>query len=161
MRTTDKFVFFWGWQDLYSNFYYSPFKHQGRYFDWSEQGVMYRKAMLFGAKGVAEQIMQATSPMNCKSLGRSREIPFDQKVWEENRERIYKEVLLDKFSDAFLKHELLSTGDRILVEASPTDDIWGIKLHENHKDAENPAKWKGLNLLGKVLMEVRSELKEE
>src|SRR5690606_14540266 len=109
MRTTDKFVFFWGNQDPYSNFYHKPFEHDNIRFDWSEQAVMYRKAMLFGAKWVAVEILKATSPMQCKSLGRSREIPFNENIWRKNRERIYKEVLLDKFSDPELKKILLDT----------------------------------------------------
>jgi ribA/ribD-fused uncharacterized protein len=160
MRTTDEFVFFWGNQDIYSNFYPETFVHDEIRFDWAEQAVMYRKAMLFGAKDVAREILMATSAMQCKSLGRSRRIPFDENVWRRNRERIYREVLMDKFSLPHLKKQLLATGNRRMVEASPTDTIWGIGLHENHKDAENPTKWRGSNLLGKVLTQVRENLKE-
>lgn len=160
MRFTDKFVFFWGSQDVFSNFYYAPFKHKGLLFEWSEQAVMYRKAKLFGANKIAEQILKAQTPKDCKDLGRSRQIKFDEDIWVENRERIYKEVLLDKFSsNEIIKAQLMYTMSKILVEASPYDKIWGIGLAEDHKDAENPDKWKGLNLLGKVLMEVREELK--
>ena len=159
MRQTDKFIFFWGNQDVYSNFHYSPFKHQGILFKWSEQAVMYRKAKLFGADKIAEQILKAQTPKQCKDLGRSRQIPFDEDVWYENREVIYKEVLLDKFSNPSLKKQILATEGKTLVEASPFDDIWGIKLSADHPHAEIPSKWKGLNLLGKVLMEVREELK--
>lgn len=158
MRVTEKFVFFWGKDDVYSNFYYMPFKHQGILFKWSEQAVMYRKAMLFGAEKIAKQILLAQTPQKCKDLGRSREIPFEQSVWNENRERIYKEVLLDKFSYDKTEKAILSTGSRIIVEASPFDDIWGIKMGAYHPEVEDPSKWKGLNLLGKVLMEVRDEI---
>ena len=161
MRTTDKFVFFWGNNDIYSNFLYSPFKHNGIVFKWSEQAIMYRKAMLFGAKDVAQSIVKAQTPKACKDLGRSRKIPFDNLVWDNKKMNIFKEVLLDKFSNPKLKQQLLATGDRILVEASPFDKIWGIGLDENHPDVENPSKWKGENLLGKVLMEVRDELKQK
>lgn len=157
MRTTDKFVFFWGKQDIYSNFLHKPFKHQGKLFKWSEQAIMYRKAKHFGAMNVAGRILSAKSPDECKKLGRSI-VEFVDTEWVIVRELIYKEVLLDKFSDPYLKKQLLDTGDRVLVEASPFDAIWGIKMAHDHPDAENPAKWRGLNLLGKVLMEVRSEL---
>lgn len=159
MRVTDNFVFFWGKQDIYSNFYFAPFKHQDKLFKWSEQAVMYRKAKHFGAMNIAGKILMATSPDQCKKLGRSRDIPFVQEEWEKVREQIYKEVLVDKFSNPHMKHKLLSTGEKTLVEASPFDEIWGIKLAHDHPDAENPKKWRGLNLLGKVLMEVREELK--
>ena len=58
-----------------------------------------------------------------------------------------------------LKAFLQSTGDQILVEASPEDKIWGIGLYDNHPDARTPAEWRGLNLLGFALMEVREGLK--
>lgn len=158
MRETDKFVFFWGNDDIYSNFYYSPFKHQGILFKWSEQAIMYRKAKFFGADAIANQILKAQTPKQCKDLGRSRAIPFNETTWVAVRELIYKEVLLDKFSNPHLKSKLLETGDKLLVEASPFDKIWGIGLAEDHPHAENPSKWRGLNLLGKVLMVVRNNL---
>lgn len=120
MKQTDKFVFFWGKYDAFSNFYHSPFEHQGILFRWSEQAVMYRKAMLFGAPHIANRILNADNPKRCKELGRSRQIPFDEEIWIKNRERIYKEVLLDKFtSSEILRHQLLYTMDKTLAEASP------------------------------------------
>jgi len=66
-----------------------------------------------------------------------------------------------KFSQhADLKEFLLNTGDRVIVEASPYDRIWGIGMATTDANAENPARWKGLNLLGFALMEVRERLKE-
>lgn len=53
-----------------------------------------------------------------------------------------------------------STGDKILAEASPYDTIWGIGLEASHPDVTCPEKWKGKNLLGKNLMQVRTELRE-
>ena len=57
-----------------------------------------------------------------------------------------------------LKDFLLSTADKIIVEASPVDPVWGIGLAKDHDDASLPDKWRGLNLLGFALMEVRDEL---
>lgn len=57
-----------------------------------------------------------------------------------------------------LKKKLLNTKDKVLFEASKYDKIWGIGY--NTKIAYKIDKEKyGLNLLGKVLMEVREELK--
>lgn len=161
MRVTGKYVFFWKADDIYSNFYYSPFVHEGIIFKWSEQAVMYRKAMLFGAKGIAKRILKASHPNECKQLGRSRDIPFENNVWDKNKERIYREVLYDKFQLPPLKKEMLETGDRMFVEASPYDKIWGIGMRENHPDVTDPTKWRGLNLLGKVLDDVKKQIKEE
>lgn len=50
------------------------------------------------------------------------------------------------------------TADRVLVEASPVDAIWGIGLAASDPLAAEPATWQGLNLLGFALMEVRRRL---
>ncbi len=53
---------------------------------------------------------------------------------------------------------LLSMPDRVIVEASPVGPIWGIGLKENDEDAQVPPLWRGQNLLGFALMEVRDFL---
>lgn len=55
---------------------------------------------------------------------------------------------------------LLSTKQKILVEASPVDKIWGIGLAENTSNIDNPLTWRGKNLLGFALMAVRQQLHE-
>ena len=60
-----------------------------------------------------------------------------------------------------LKKFLLETGDKILVEASPTDKIWGIGMDQKNPDIYNPNNWKGLNLLGFSLMHVRDIIKQK
>ena len=54
---------------------------------------------------------------------------------------------------------MLSTGDRIFVEASPLDNIWGIGLEENAEGIEDPSYWLGLNLLGQALNLVKNKIK--
>lgn len=51
-----------------------------------------------------------------------------------------------------------TTKHRILVEASPRNRIWGIGMGKANPDAENPMKWRGRNLLGFALTEVRDQL---
>jgi ribA/ribD-fused uncharacterized protein len=58
-----------------------------------------------------------------------------------------------------LRERLLETGERELIEASPSDRIWGIGFGKNNAEA-NKERW-GLNLLGKALMRVRERLREE
>ncbi|MGN6416091.1 MAG: NADAR domain-containing protein [Pseudobacter sp.] len=57
-----------------------------------------------------------------------------------------------------LRDFLLSTGSRILVEASPVDQIWGIGMAQDHKEIADPHAWRGPNLLGFALMETRGYL---
>jgi ribA/ribD-fused uncharacterized protein len=56
-----------------------------------------------------------------------------------------------------MKEFLLGTGDEVIVEASPFDKIWGIGIKTYETD---PLKWKGTNLLGFALMEVRDFLEK-
>lgn len=72
----------------------------------------------------------------------------------------YPEIERYSFSQNMeLKAFLLSTGDAILAEASPYDGIWGIRMQADAPDIVNPLKWRGQNLLGFALMEVRDELR--
>lgn len=59
---------------------------------------------------------------------------------------------------AELKRQLLATGDKLLVEASPYDRIWGVGFGAANAD-QNRANW-GLNLLGKALMRVRLRIRQ-
>lgn len=87
---------------------------------------------------------------------------FDQAVWERERSGIVVEGSVHKFGqDDRLRGYLLGTGDRVLVEASPMDRIWGIGLAADDERAQDPARWRGLNLLGFALMEARERLRAE
>ena len=60
---------------------------------------------------------------------------------------------------AELRAKLLATGDRILAEASPRDNIWGIGMSAEAAK-QNRREW-GQNLLGKALMDIRGLLRHE
>ena len=120
---------------------------------------MYHKAILFDDPELAEKVLNASNPALVKKLGR-RVQNFDPKKWEAHRLEIVRRGNLLKFTqNPVLKHHLLATGDKTLVEASPFDKIWGIGKRES-KAIEAKASW-GLNLLGEALMQVRKQLKEE
>jgi len=120
---------------------------------------MHAKALLFGDEAIAQAILDTSSPRKIRSLGRNVQ-NFSDKVWKRHREQIVYENNVAKFQqNESMRAVLLATGDRVLVEASPSDSIWGIGLHE--RDAvQCPAnQWPGLNLLGKALMRVRDTLR--
>ncbi|MDO5041832.1 MAG: NADAR family protein [Peptoniphilus sp.] len=124
-----------------------------------EQYMMAGKAALFGDYEIYEQILQCSSPKKIKSLGRKVR-GFDQKVWNKFKYSIVLNGNWCKFSqNRDLQDYLLSTGDSVLVEASPYDNVWGIRLSVDSPEAQNPMKWRGQNLLGFALMEVRDELR--
>ncbi|WP_255594451.1 NADAR family protein [Pontibacter sp. HSC-14F20] len=117
------------------------------------------KAKLFKDKETEEKIINATTPGHAKDLGRQVK-NFDNQKWLDNRYDIVRAGAYHKFNaHEYMKKYLLSTADRILAEASPVDNIWGIGMPKGHPDAENPIKWEGENLLGFALMDVREEMK--
>ncbi len=115
--------------------------------------------MLFEDYDTADQIMKTPNPADQKTLGRTVK-QFDLKTWNTHQADIARDALKAKFTqDTKLKEVLLGTRNKTLAEASPPwETTWGIGLHLHDPDITNKDKWKGKNLLGKVLMEVRSSL---
>ena len=65
-----------------------------------------------------------------------------------------------KFSqDKLLARALFATEDKLLVAASPVDKIWGVGMDAKTASRSSKREWKGLNLLGKALMETRQILR--
>ncbi|MFD2352846.1 NADAR family protein [Nonomuraea ferruginea] len=120
--------------------------------------MMAHKALLFGDEVAAEKILAAAHPGEAKKLGRAVG-GFDEETWAAHRYEIVVRGNLAKFGQhAELKEFLLTTGGRVLVEASPLDRVWGIGLAADDPAAASPATWRGLNLLGFALMDVRDAL---
>jgi len=160
MKKTGNFTFFFTKQDMFSNWYERPFVVKGQTFVTGEQFMMYSKAMLFNDAEVAKKILLTSDPAEQKKLGRQVK-GFVQDTWDERCVKILSAGLFHKFNQhADLKKALLETGNTILVEASPYDRIWGIGLSANDPRALNPKEWLGMNLLGKVLTNVRERLRE-
>ena len=123
-----------------------------------EQYMMAGKAQLFGDEERRKEILACSDPKQIKALGRKVR-GFDQVVWDKFKYAIVLNGNWCKFSqNRELREFLLSTGDSVLVEASPYDRIWGIQLSADTPEAQNPFRWRGENLLGFALMEVRDEL---
>jgi len=167
-KQENKYLFFWGHQPnkdgsisktCFSQWWLSSFDVDGITYKTAEHWMMAKKALLFNDKEIFEKIIQTKSPAEAKKLGREVKNYVDT-VWLANRFEIVKEGNLYKFGqNKDLKEFLLNTNERILVEASPVDPIWGIGMAADHKEVNNPEKWQGLNLLGFALMEVRDELR--
>lgn len=124
-----------------------------------EQFMMAKKAELFGDEEIHRQILQCKNPKEIKALGRKVK-NFDEKVWEEAKYPIVLNGNYFKFTqNPGLKDFLLSTGESVIVEASPFDAVWGVKMGQKDDNILNPMKWRGKNLLGFALMEVRDEIR--
>jgi ribA/ribD-fused uncharacterized protein len=125
----------------------------------AEHFMMAGKARLFGDEETASAIVAAAHPKQAKDLGRLVR-GFDEEKWAAARFDIVVQGNLAKFGqNPELREFLLGTGERVLVEASPVDRIWGIGLAADDERAEQPEMWQGLNLLGFALMEVRDTLR--
>ena len=135
-----------------------PFAVNGIIYRTAEHFMMAEKARLFGDADACARILLAASPAEAKKLGRQVK-GFSDEAWLAARWDIVVRSNEAKFSQhADLRNFLLRTGDSILVEASPFDQIWGIGMAATQANAEDPKQWKGLNLLGFALMEVRRRL---
>ena len=160
-ETPPEFLFFWSHNTdtgYLSNWYKSSFSIDGIDFTTVEKYMMYSKAKLMGDEEIAKEILRINDPAKIKKLGRKVK-NWDEDRWVNNRERIVSEALFGKFSqNEELKKKLLKTKGSILVEAAPNDKIWGIGMRSTNKNATQPEKWKGLNLLGKCLMATRDKL---
>ena len=144
----------------FSQWHPSVFTDGGKKFTTAEQYMMAQKAIVFNDKQTLKSIMRTESPMEIKKLGRAV-ANYDEAVWDKLRYPIVKTGSMLKFNqNQRLKNLLLNTGDKILAEASPNDNVWGIGMIEADENASNPRLWKGSNLLGFALMEVRDELKK-
>lgn len=121
--------------------------------------MMEQKALLFKDIETAEKVLMADNPGKAKALGRCIN-NFDQELWDNRKTDIVVQGNIQQFSQNLELHEfLVNTGQRVLVEASPVDKIWGAGLAINDPLINDPKNWKGLNLLGFSLMEVRKQLR--
>ena len=155
MKVTDKHVLFWG--SNFSNFAKAKFIALDKQFYTSEQYFMYMKAMTFNDKETAELILKAKDPKVAKKLGR-RVKNYNDEVWNEKRYGFMYDAIKLKFdNNPELKKELLSYPNLTFVEASPYDTIWGIGMLEDDPNADDESMWKGTNLLGKALTQLRDE----
>ncbi|MEV6345140.1 NADAR family protein [Actinoplanes sp. NPDC051851] len=164
-----KYVFFWrhrpradGRADAgcMSQWWPSAFTVDGVTFRTAEHYMMWRKARLFGDEESATRILAAKHPARAKELGRGV-LGFRDEEWVRERFAIVVDAGMAKFGQhPDLREYLLGTGERVLVEASPLDRIWGIGLVATDERATDPSRWRGLNLLGFALMEARARLRE-
>ena len=158
VKETDTHIYFWG--SVLSNFSPVKMKFAGIDFHTSEQLFMYLKAKYFEDEEMAQMIAtRGQDPGDAKKFGRKVK-GFNNEEWEGAREDIMHIAVQRKFMNEDLLQQLLATEDKVLVEGSPYDKIWGVGLVYDGETILDEKNWDGLNLLGKVLMKVRSEIRE-
>ena len=162
------YFFFWGHtqkqegvidKSCFSQWFPSPFEVDGINYKTAEHWMMAKKAELFKDEEALQKILVAEKSAEVKAIGRTVK-NFYPVTWNASAYSIVVEGNMHKFKhEQQMKSFLLQTGSAIIVEASPADAIWGIGLPQDAEDAMNPSKWRGTNLLGFALMEVRDLLK--
>lgn len=141
-----------------SNWYSSKFTVNDVDFSSMEQYMMYKKAVCFGDKDMANKILATDDVAEIKAFGRLV-ANYNESYWNGVRQIVVFEGLTAKFSqNEDLKTKLKATDNSILAECAVKDRIWGIGLSMNDLDRFQIDKWKGQNLLGYALMMVRERL---
>ncbi|GAA2526091.1 NADAR family protein [Streptomyces levis] len=163
-----KYLHFWGHRprpdgrigpSCLSQWWPSPFTVDGVEYATAEHWMMAGKARLFEDAAAERAVLAAGHPAEAKKAGRLVR-GFDEEVWARERFRIVVEGSVHKFAaHPELQGFLLGTGDRVLVEASPVDRVWGIGLAADDEAAMDPERWRGPNLLGFALMAARERLR--
>jgi hypothetical protein len=154
--TSEPYYFYGG---FCSQWYMCSFDFKGVTYSSTEQWMMAMKALSMNDYESHEKMMNSSDPQYIKQLGRKVK-NYDDEKWSKQR---YEIVVLGNYlkfnQNKELRIWLLSTGNQLLVEASPTDKIWGIGL--SVQDAYAGKQWDGENLLGKAIMEVREKLHQK
>ncbi|NLU69038.1 NADAR family protein [Streptomyces sp. HNM0574] len=162
-----KYLYFWGHRprrdggvgkSCLSQWWPSPFTADGVEYRTAEHWMMAGKARLFGDGEAERRIIAASHPGEAKAVGRTVR-GFDEAVWRRERYAVVVEGCVRKFGeDDALREFLLGTGNRVLVEASPLDRVWGVGLAADDDRVRHPGQWLGENLLGFALMDARTHL---
>ncbi len=165
---TIRYLCFWGHRprrdgqvgaSCLSQWWPAPFTVDGVTYATAEHWMMAGKARLFGDAEAERQVLAAGHPAEAKKAGRLVR-GFDEETWARERYGIVIEGSVHKFAaHPELREFLLNTGEKVLVEASPVDRVWGIGLAADDEAATDPERWKGPNLLGFALMEARERLR--
>ncbi|EMO27169.1 NADAR family protein [Leptospira noguchii] len=161
-KDSAQFLFFWGHTSngkvnkaCLSQWAKYEFNINGIQYKTAEHWMMAQKANLFQDRRIFDLIVSADNPKEAKKLGRSVS-NFEPGLWKSKAYELVKIGNIHKFNqNPEILEYLLSTGESILVEASPDDNIWGIGLSEKDALEIHFSMWEGSNLLGFALMEVR------
>lgn len=156
MAKNKNYVFFYG--GIYSQHYRSDFSIKGIVYNCAEQYMMAKKAVLFNDSVNHKKIMSESDPMIQKAIGRKVR-GFNKDVWTLKCKDIVYEANYAKFSQNPKLLELMLKETRELVEASPSDKIWGIGMREDNPKIHDRRNWLGTNWLGEALMRVRENLR--
>lgn len=157
-RESEKTLVFFTSHSFLSNHHPSSFTIQGRKFANVEHYLAFKKAQISTQADVIQRASNATDPLEAKYILHLLKKDHTQE-WDENINNIIIEGLRAKFTqNKSLLDKLRATQNKVLGEAS-TNPKWGIGMTLEDENVLDQDKWdKNGNLLGKALMEIRTEL---
>lgn len=127
-----------------SNFYLSTIYIDKKPYSSVEHAYQAHKTL---DEGIRELIRKAPTPQEAKKLGRCVQLRPD---WDQVKLSLMRSFLEKKFDNPFLRQMLIDTGDADLIHNNSWNDLfWGV------------SRGRGQNWLGRILMELREELRKE
>ena len=157
-KMDEESIGFFGELNLFSNFHQCSFTLDNITYQSSEQYIQYQKAKLFGDTIRARNILDSEDAMECKSLAKNIH-GFNMQQWIPKIKELCEPGILAKFlQNPPLLNLLLSTLDKELVECS-YDKVWGNGIPLRNSNCLCKADWIGDNILGELIMSVRSYAK--
>ena len=119
------------------------------------------KAKEFKDDEIYEKIVKAKTSKAAKALGKKVK-GFEKEIWDSKKDDIMRIGIRTKFvQHPELRKQLQETGERMIGEADARNTYWGIGTSQNSEKSKYPAKWRGQNRIGKILMDLRKEFQEE
>lgn len=143
----------------FSNFTIVTLSYDNITFTSTEQLFMYMKAKHFKDQDSMTKLSTPLHPRDAKQIGREVKNYKDDE-WDKVRYSYMLEANKLKYQNSYFKTSLLNTKDRLLIECNPKDFIWSCGLRFDDPKVLDKASWKGKNLLGEVLMEIRDQLQQ-
>jgi len=142
-------IYFYSTRDAYgcfSNFSAHAIELKGKRWPTSEH---YFQAQNFAGTEHEELVRLAKTPKQAAEIGRDRSRPL-RPDWEQVKDEVMREAVRQKFlTHQDIQKVLLDTGEQELIEATTYDYYWGCGTNKT-----------GKNMLGKILMEIRAEIRD-
>uniref|UniRef100_A0A914M7B5 NADAR domain-containing protein n=1 Tax=Meloidogyne incognita TaxID=6306 RepID=A0A914M7B5_MELIC len=142
----------------FDNRFRSCFTLLGKTFSSVEQFFIWQKARFFGDLEIAEEVLMLDNPITIRRIGK-RIRGYNQIEWNSVRNKVMYTGLWAKFTqNTQLFNQLRATGDGLIAQASASELYWSNGVCPKSARLKDPSQWEGENYLGKLLMELRSEI---
>lgn len=142
----------------FSNFNMNfPIKIEQSNYNCNEQYIQSQKAAIFKDWDSCKKIMASSDPREMKRIGR-RISGYVNATWKDHSRQVIMDCVRSKvYSHAKMQELLLATANKFIGEGTP-DSHFGVGIHIRDPRVLNTNEWSGNNIMGKALMEVRSEM---